>query len=48
MLEFLELAYHYATIILLHDYVPVAGGVISEDSPALELAYNLMVMVHGF
>lgn len=48
MLEFLELAYHYATIILLHDYIPVAGGVISEDSPALELAYNLMVMVHGF
>lgn len=48
MFEFLELVYHYATIILLHDYIPVAGGVIPEDSPALELAYSIMVMVHGF
>lgn len=41
MFEILELIYHYLTIIALHDYIPVAGGVIEEDSPLLELAYQI-------
>ena len=37
----LEFIYHIMTIILLHDYIPVAGGVIPEDSQLLELAYEI-------
>lgn len=36
-----ELIFHYLTIIALHDYIPVVGGVIDEDSQLLELAYQI-------
>lgn len=37
----LELIHHFFTIIVFHDYIPVNGGVILEDSPALDLAYKI-------
>lgn len=37
----LELIHHFFTIIVFHDYIPVAGGVILEDSPLLEVAYRI-------
>lgn len=35
----LELIHHYFTIVVFHDYMPIIGGVILEDSPVLDLAY---------
>jgi hypothetical protein len=40
-MDFVALAYHYFTIIFMHDFIPVAGGGFSEDSPWLELAYRI-------
>lgn len=37
----LEFIYHIMTIIMLHDYIPVAGGVIEEDSELLQFAYEI-------
>ncbi|ABF57548.1 gp98 [Corynebacterium phage P1201] len=37
----LELIHHVFTIIVVHDYIPLSGGVIMEDSPVLELAYKI-------
>lgn len=37
----LEFIYNIMTIILLHDYIPVAGGVIEEDAQILQFAYEI-------
>lgn len=37
----IEFIYHVLTIIMLHDYIPVAGGVIDEDAQILQFAYEI-------